>query len=122
MRMTLVTGVRVGAMTLGAGPYCGLITVVVETHPAYLAHDTGRHHPERPARLEAVLAGLEVAGLGDAVATVAPRPASREELERVHPAAYLDALERFCRTGGGDIDADTTACPESWDAAVLAAG
>jgi acetoin utilization deacetylase AcuC-like enzyme len=85
-------------------------------------HDTGRHHPERPARLDAVLAGLEAADLGDEVATVAPRPATREELERVHPGVYLDALERFCRAGGGDIDADTTASSESWDAAVLAAG
>jgi acetoin utilization deacetylase AcuC-like enzyme len=85
-------------------------------------HDTGRHHPERPARLDAVLAGLEAADLGDAVSMAAPRPATREELERVHPAVYLDALERFCRAGGGDIDADTTASSESWDAAVLAAG
>jgi acetoin utilization deacetylase AcuC-like enzyme len=99
-----------------------IITIVVETHAAYLHHDTGRHHPERPARLEAVLAGVEAANLGDAISTVAPRPATREELERVHPAVYLDALERFCRAGGGDIDADTTASSESWDAAVLAAG
>ncbi|MBV8160212.1 MAG: histone deacetylase family protein, partial [Acidimicrobiia bacterium] len=39
--------------------------VVVETHPAYLAHDTGAGHPERPARLDAVLAGLEAAAVGD---------------------------------------------------------
>ena len=39
-----------------------------------------------------------------------------------YPPAYLDALERFCRAGGGDIDADTTASAESWDAAVRAAG
>ena len=109
-------------MKAGGGPYCDAITVVVETHPAYLAHDTGRHHPERPARLDAVLAGLQTAGLGDAVVQVSPRAATRDELERVHPAAYLDALERFCQAGGGDVDADTTACADSWDAAVLAAG
>ena len=53
---------------------------------------------------------------------MAPRPATREELELVHPATYLDAIERFCAAGGGAIDADTFASSGSWDAAVLAAG
>ncbi|MBV8304085.1 MAG: histone deacetylase family protein, partial [Acidimicrobiia bacterium] len=30
--------------------------VLVETHPVYQAHDTGAGHPERPARLDAVVA------------------------------------------------------------------
>jgi len=70
--------------------------VLVETHPAYLAHDAGHHHPERPARLDAVLRGIVAADAGEAIEHVAPRPAERAELERVHPAAYLDALEQFC--------------------------
>ena len=98
------------------------VSVLVETHPQYLAHDTGAGHPERPARLEAVLAGLEAAGLGDALTWAEPRPATRAELERVHPAAHLDALEAFCRGGGGRIDTDTSASAASWDAALLAAG
>ncbi|HEV2370332.1 MAG TPA: histone deacetylase, partial [Acidimicrobiales bacterium] len=40
----------------------------------------------------------------------------------VHSDAFLDSLERFCRAGGGPIDLDTEASPDSWDAAVLAAG
>ncbi len=51
-----------------------------------------------------------------------PRVATREELELVHTAAYLDALERFCRAGGGAIDQDTAASADSWDAALHAAG
>lgn len=96
--------------------------MLLETHPQYLRHDTGAHHPERPARLDAVLAGIRAAGVGDDLVEVAPQPAPREALERVHPASLLDSLERFCRTGGGAVDADTQAGPESWDAAVLAAG
>ena len=96
--------------------------VVVETHPAFLGHDTGAGHPERPARLRAVLAGVHAAGVDEAVTQVSPRPATREELERVHPAAYLDALQGFCAAGGGDLDGDTTVSPGSWEAAVLGAG
>ena len=85
------------------------MAVVLETHEAYLAHDTGYGHPERPARLQAVLSGIGAAGVAEAVIQVSPRAATREELERVHPAAYLDAIERFCASGGGSIDADTVA-------------
>ncbi|MEY2565544.1 MAG: hypothetical protein QOE35_73 [Actinomycetota bacterium] len=98
------------------------VTVLVETHPQFLRHDTGPHHPERPARLEAVLAGIAAADLEDAVVQVSPQPAPRAALERVHTARLLERLEEFCRTGGGAVDADTQAGPESWDAAVLAAG
>lgn len=98
------------------------MAVLLSTSERYLEHDAGRGHPERPARLDAVLRGVEAAGLGDDVVRVAPRPATRAELEVLHPGAHLDALERFCRLGGGHIDPDTTAGPASWDAAVLAAG
>jgi len=98
------------------------MAIVVETHPAYLAHDTGVGHPERPARLDAVIAGLEASGVGDELVWAEPRPATRPELERVHPTAHLDELEAFCEAGGGHIDVDTSAGVESWDAALLAAG
>ena len=54
------------------------------THEAYLDHDAGRGHPERPARLGAVLQGIRDAGVDDALAYVAPRPATPDELARVH--------------------------------------
>jgi len=96
--------------------------VLLLTDPRFLDHDTGRGHPERPARLQAVVEGMERAGLGEALVRAGPRPATRAELERVHPARYLDAIEAFCAAGGGHLDPDTHAGPASWDAAVLAAG
>jgi acetoin utilization deacetylase AcuC-like enzyme len=98
------------------------VAVLLVTHPRFLEHDTGPGHPERPARLDAVLAGVQSAELSDALVPMAPRPATRAELARVHPDAYLDAVESFCAAGGGRLDADTSASAESWDAAVLAAG
>ena len=38
------------------------------------------------------------------------------------PLDYLEALERFCAAGGGDIDGDTRASIGSWRAGKLAAG
>jgi acetoin utilization deacetylase AcuC-like enzyme len=98
------------------------VAVLLYTDPRFHDHDTGPGHPERPARLDAVLAGIAAAGVDDAVVRAVPRPARREELARIHPDAYLDAIEAFCAEGGGHIDADTSASPASWDAAVLAAG
>jgi len=70
-------------------------------------HPTG-DHPERPERL-LVLDGETV-----------ERWATREQLARVHVAAYLEVLERIDRTV--QLDADTVCTPDSWEAATLAAG
>jgi acetoin utilization deacetylase AcuC-like enzyme len=96
--------------------------VLVESHEACLGHDTGPGHPERPARLQAVAAGLSASGLGERLIRVTPRPARRDELELVHDPDHLDAIEQLCRRGGGLIDADTTASADSWSAALVAAG
>jgi acetoin utilization deacetylase AcuC-like enzyme len=97
-------------------------TVLIETHEAYVDHDAGYGHPERPARLEAVLQGIRGAGAGDALVFVTPRPATHDELARVHSPSYLKAIEEFCLHGGGALDLDTTVCSLSWQAATLAAG
>jgi len=98
------------------------VTVLFATHTAYLDHLAGPRHPERPERLGAVLDGVATAGLADALVPVEPRPATRAELELVHPEGYLDRIEGICAAGGGRLDPDTYASPGSWDAARLAAG
>lgn len=98
------------------------MTILFAAHPRFFDHDTGTWHPERAARLDAVLAGVIEADLDGAVVSFEPRAASIDEVGRVHPRTYLEALERFCASGGGDIDGDTVAVTESWDAALHAAG
>ncbi|HET9443796.1 MAG TPA: histone deacetylase [Acidimicrobiales bacterium] len=98
------------------------MVVLLETSAAFERHRTGAGHPEAPSRLRAVLDGIAAAGLSDLVVPVEPPPAARADLERVHPAALLDALEQFSADGGGVIDADTVAGEGSWAAAVRAAG
>lgn len=98
------------------------MAVLFVTHECFAGHDVGSAHPERPARLVAVERGMADAGVGEALLRVVPRRATRTELERVHPAAYLDALEHYCASGGGQLDPDTGVVPASWEAATLAAG
>ncbi len=99
-----------------------MAAVVLETADAFLAHEAGPGHPEHPSRLEAVLTGVDQAGLGEAVLRVAARAARADELQLVHPAPYLHALQRFCQAGGGQIDGDTRVNGSSWSAAVHGAG
>jgi acetoin utilization deacetylase AcuC-like enzyme len=96
--------------------------LLVATDERFTEHDPGRGHPERPARLQAVRAGLEEGADPEALRPLSPRAATRAELELVHTPEYLDRLERFCAAGGGQIDADTAASRASWDAARFAAG
>jgi len=106
----------------GAAGSVGSVTVLFATHAAYLDHLAGPRHPERPERLQAVLDGVRLAGLHDALTPLAPEAATRADLERVHPVPYLDRIEGICAAGGGRLDPDTYASPGSWLAATLAAG
>ncbi|HYI62204.1 MAG TPA: histone deacetylase [Acidimicrobiales bacterium] len=98
------------------------MTLLVASDPRFWEHEAGTGHPERPARLDAVERGIEAAGLSEAVTRVAPRPATDEELARVHDPALVAALDRFGEAGGGAIDADTAIGPRSMGAARLAVG
>jgi acetoin utilization deacetylase AcuC-like enzyme len=98
------------------------VAVAFVTHERYLEHDPGRGHPERPARLEAVLRGVRGAGLEEALVPIAPRRATRAEVELVHAPALVDLVERSSEEGGGWLDGDTSTSSASFDAALLAAG
>ena len=98
------------------------MTTAVVWHPACRLHNPGPGHPERPERIDAVLAALRAPDMSALIEWSEGRPAAREQLERVHPASYLDMLERLARSGGGALDADTVMIDRSWDAALASAG
>jgi len=98
------------------------VTTAVVWHPACRLHNPGPGHPERPERIDAVLAALRAPDMSALIEWSEGRPAAREQLERVHPASYLDRLERLARSGGGALDADTVMIDRSWDAALASAG
>src|SRR5579875_2915964 len=90
------------------------------SHPSSLEHDMGPH-PECPERIVAIERELQARGWL-ALQRVSSPPISRELLERVHPPAYVAALERLAAAGGGRIDADTAMSAGSLTAALHAAG
>ncbi|MGI9508200.1 MAG: histone deacetylase family protein [Geminicoccaceae bacterium] len=102
------------------------MTTFLYTHPSSLAHDTGPGHPEQQARAQAIYGAIEreerKGGLLGIVRQDAPE-ASREQLERVHDANYVQAiLAAVPDDGYVRIDADTVMSPASGEAALCQAG
>ncbi len=95
------------------------MALLVVTHPDCALHEAPGGHPESPARLTAVLAGVRSAGVE--LDERAAREVTADELGRVHPVAYVEALER-AGADGRWLDPDTWAGPGSLRAARLAAG
>jgi acetoin utilization deacetylase AcuC-like enzyme len=79
-------------------------------------------HPERPARLAAIDHALTEARLVERTVAVPARPATRAELVLAHAPDYLDALAATVDGKTGWLDPDTYYSPETWQAALLAAG
>ena len=99
------------------------MTTSLITHLACLDHDTGPHHPECPDRLRAVLAALEAEEFAPLLREQAPR-ATVEQLTRVHPDQYVDAILAMQPASGEmlQLDPDTVVSPGSVEAALRAAG
>ncbi len=91
------------------------------TSRIFLEHETG-DHPERPARLEAILRYVERTGRLDDRQVIEPNPADEETIALVHDRAYIEELREFAARGGGWLDADTVVSPRSYDVARLAVG
>ena len=94
--------------------------MLVVSSPRFADHVTPPGHPESPERadvLEAIASRAKARG----EEVTAMRPATREELLRVHTAAHVDAIEAT-RGHALMIDADTYTSPDTADVALLAAG
>ncbi|MFL5289218.1 MAG: histone deacetylase family protein, partial [Rhodopila sp.] len=93
------------------------------THPACLEHDTGPYHPETSERLRTVLAALETEEFGMLLRESAPK-ATIEQLSRVHPRDYVEAILAIHPDLGEPVhlDGDTVMSAGSAEAASRAAG
>ncbi len=97
------------------------------SHPACRLHDMGAGHPECPQRLDAITDHLLATGLDVALDYREAPAATAQQIGRAHTAGYVaeisDTLQRV-RDGGEAraLDPDTIACPQTYEAALHAAG
>jgi acetoin utilization deacetylase AcuC-like enzyme len=100
------------------------MSLALFTHAEMAGHDPSAHpergeHPERPARLAAVLDALADERLDHREA----KKAARAALERVHSATFVDAIFAAAPASGlTRLDPDTAMSPGSLNAALRAAG
>ena len=98
------------------------MTTAIYAHPACLDHRPGRHHPERPSRVAAVLDGLKQADIAGLERREAPR-IDPVLLHLVHPSALVDhVLAPIKENERRRIDGDTVMSAGSAEAALRAAG
>ncbi len=101
----------------GGGNYAGMLPVGGLVQP--MATGGLPENPETKRRLKNLIA---VTGLdADLVMTSAP-PASRADLLRVHPAAYLDAFKTLSDATGGELGRRTPFGPGGFEVAAQSAG
>ncbi len=92
-------------------------------HPAFLKHDTGPRHPERPERLTAIIDRLKADGLWRELARLQPSPATTDTIAAVHDPAYIQLAKNEIEQGRIQLSTgDTPVSKASYEAALLAAG
>lgn len=93
------------------------------THPACLGHDMGAIFPEEAARIHAIHDQLIASGVLDHLLPFEAKPASREQLLRVHASEYIERVFALSPAAGFvELDGDTRMNPHSLQAALHAAG
>ena len=79
----------------------------------YLRHVPGEWHPERPARLEAIMQRLQDTGLLEEVFLIRPYPAPLPWIERLHDPGYIKRFEETCQKGVAFSESRTAASPRN---------
>ncbi len=88
----------------------------------YVDHDNGMGHPESQERILAIVDMLKFTKLFDEVVRIEPRDATKEEITLVHTPKHYDNIASTKGRPKVFLDADTSTCPVSFDAALRAAG
>ena len=91
----------------------------------FLDHKTGIYHPEKPARLTAIVNALKAASFAEKITWKLPTPVKSKPslmswIESVHPSTYINRVKNISSSGGGYLDGDTPISPRSYDVALLA--
>ena len=88
----------------------------------FLKHDMGIYHPESPERLHVIYDMIDEIGPTLRLVQIPSRQASQEEIAGNHDPRYVSNIAATAGARNTFLDADTSACPHSWDAASIAVG
>ena len=105
-------------------------------HELYAWHDTGTGAWVMPASLTVQPFGhiesaeskrrirnlVEVSGLIDHLVQLKPRPATEDEILRLHTREYVERIKKLSSEAGGEAGEETPFGPGSYEIALLAAG
>jgi len=96
--------------------------VAVVRGDIFLRHDPGWGHPESPERLVSIYGLLDQSGLAKDLKQVKLYRASKAEICLVHSEDLYHTVENTAGRNGVYLDGDTSTSPESFEAALYAAG
>ncbi len=68
-------------------------------HEKYQEHNLGPGHPESPERLKKIMESIAKILDDPNIELLKPKPASEEDLLRVHDKNYIDKIKSMGRTG-----------------------
>lgn len=88
---------------------------------AYLKHEPGEFHPERPERIQ-VLLNLAEQLDQQKFQLIAPRAANRSDIELCHTTDYVALVEATSKRNQYALDGDTITCRDSFGVGLLAVG
>ena len=88
---------------------------------AYLKHEPGEFHPERPERI-GVLLNLAEQLDEQKFELLPPTAATRFEIESCHSSDYVALVESTSKTNQYALDGDTITCRDSFGVGLLAVG
>jgi acetoin utilization deacetylase AcuC-like enzyme len=100
----------------GGGNYAGMLPVGGLVQPL----DGGL--PESPETKRRLKNLIEVTGLARELVMAGAKPATRDDLQRVHPAHYLDQFKALSDAGGGELGRRTPFGPGGYELAAQSAG
>jgi acetoin utilization deacetylase AcuC-like enzyme len=125
-RRTFLQQASATALSLGGGllPAAAQPPVTqVFYDPATLRHEPSGDHPENPKRLEAVMESVRAPERQARLTVVAPRPATEDEILRVHAPQYVKLVRSEIEAGRRTLSTgDTEISSGSLGAALAAAG
>ncbi len=104
----------------------GSVKCAIVHNTNHVVHRSEMSSPENPTRLVRIINFLEgrlkLFNRPDCALVTDFPPASMEELLRIHDEGYVDFVKNYCLRGGGFLGDSTYLAPNTFKAAVSAAG